>query len=386
MVPRVHQTRPGDDPLVRGSRRGSTGAMPRLSRAAADAVARVRDVAGDSSTAAHLADRALGALRGAVPFDEGTVFLVDPDSLLLTHVVGYHGPAVEGVYGWVRDVYLVAGEAGAMHFPTLLGSAGGVGAYHADLDRWLRVAPVGIDGSLLARRWHETETPPGGFLRYGIASRRRWIGALQLARHEPGPGFRPSEIEVLDRAVPVLARALDVLLASGDRATDPETPPAGRVLFDAERRLTAASTTGLRWLDRLSAADHLHQPPDVPVGLQALVSHLAATGAASARIGTWGAAVSGEVLVELSPATGAPSVGYCLTIEPATATTASVTAAQWSVAKLVARGLSDKEVAAALGVAVSTVHERVAALHAALQTHTRGQLVAALANIPHARP
>jgi len=92
--------------------------MPRLSRAAAGAVSQVREVAADSSSATHLADRVLATLRRAVPFDEGTLFLVDPDSLLLTEVLGYRGPDVEGIYGWVRDVYLVAGEPAPMHFPT----------------------------------------------------------------------------------------------------------------------------------------------------------------------------------------------------------------------------------------------------------------------------
>ena len=318
-----------------------------------------------------------------MPFDEGTVFLVDPESLLLTQVLGYRGPNVAAVYGWVRDVYLVAGEPAPMHFPTLLGSNGGVGAYHADPDRWLRVDPIGVDRVVLERAWRETDTPPGGFLRYGIAHRRRWIGALQLARTEPGSGFRPSEIELLDRTVPVLARALGDLLLTGNRATDSEAPPPGRVLFDGGRRVTAASATGLAWLERLSEVDSPHQQPDVPVGLQALVSHLAATAAASARMATMGATVCGEALVELSP-TGDPSVAYCLTIDAAAhASTASLTGAQWAVARAMGRGRSDKEIAAALGVAVSTVHERVAALHATLGTHTRGQLVAALSAIPH---
>ena len=60
-----------------------------------------------------------------------------------------------------------------------------------------------------------------------------------------------------------------------------------------------------------------------------------------------------------------------------------LSAREIEVLDCVAQGLSNKEIAAALGVAVSTVHERVAALHAALGTHTRAQLVAALGAIPH---
>jgi hypothetical protein len=359
--------------------------MPHLSRAASDAVRRVRDVAADASSAVHLAQRTLAVLSGPVPFDEGALFLVDPDSLLLTDLLAYRGASVEGMYGWVRDFYLVAGEPPPMHFPTLLSTKGGVGAYHVEPDRWLGVAPVGLAGTALARAWRETETPAGGFLRYGIAYRRRWVAALQLARVEPGPGFRPSEVEVLDRTVPVLGRALGGLLAAEHRGTDPAVTPAGRLIFGADRRMISGTASTLQWLARLSAGDHLHPRPEVPVALQALVNHLAGSGVAAGRVATNDATVFGEVLVQLSGDTGEPSLGYCLNIEPgAPATRRSLTGAQWVVAQAVGRGLADKEIAAALGVATSTVHERVAALHGALGTHTRGELVAALA--PLARP
>ena len=57
-----------------------------------------------------------------------------------------------------------------------------------------------------------------------------------------------------------------------------------------------------------------------------------------------------------------------------------LTGAQWAVARAVARGDSDREIAAALHLAPATVHEHVAALHRLLGTGTRPRLVAALAN------
>jgi DNA-binding NarL/FixJ family response regulator len=49
------------------------------------------------------------------------------------------------------------------------------------------------------------------------------------------------------------------------------------------------------------------------------------------------------------------------------------------VARAVARGDSDQEIAAALHLSVATVHEHVSALHRLLGTATRPRLVAALA-------
>ena len=349
--------------------------MPRVGRAASDAMARVRDIAADASTAAHLAERVLAALARAIPFDAGAVFLVDPESLLLTRLLAQRGYDAEAIHSWVRDVYLVVGEPAPMHFPTLLRENGGVGAYHPDPDQWLRVAPTGLDRDALARGWHDTGTPAGGFLRYGIAHRRRWVGALQLTRLESGAGFRRSEVELLDRTVPAVGRALGTLLAEERREMDVVPVVPGRVCFGADRRVASATDDGLRWLSQLAEGDGTQ----IPLALQALVSQLAGSGVPSARVSTNECTVLGEVLVELSPMTGGPSIGYCLSIDGAAHVPASLTQGQWSVAQGVGRGLSDKEIAGVLGIATSTVHERVASLHDALGTCTRAQLVAALA-------
>jgi DNA-binding NarL/FixJ family response regulator len=47
------------------------------------------------------------------------------------------------------------------------------------------------------------------------------------------------------------------------------------------------------------------------------------------------------------------------------------------VARAVAAGLSDREIAGRMHLSVHTVHERVAALHELCGTNTRPQLVAA---------
>jgi DNA-binding CsgD family transcriptional regulator len=215
-------------------------------------------------------------------------------------------------------------------------------------------------------------------VRYGLAHRHRWVGALQLSRLDPGRGFRPAELDFLDRAAPALARALAALLAPATPAAD--RPPAGHVTFDADRRLVSMSASGERWLARL-APDAL--APAVPVAVQSLVGHLAGTSVDAGAVSALTAdgeevRLSAEPALRLAP-DGTPGRGWSVTIGSAPVSARGLTGAQWSVAQAVARGDSDREIAAALHLSPATVHEHVAALHALLGTGTRPRLVAVLA-------
>ena len=73
--------------------------------------------------------------------------------------------------------------------------------------------------------------------------------------------------------------ALSPPLAAAGPVPTPR-PPLGQVVFDDRRRLVSLSASGERWIGLL-APDAL--APEVPVALQALVSHLAARDATPAR-------------------------------------------------------------------------------------------------------
>ena len=353
--------------------------MAGLPARARRALEQLRLVCADASGAELLAERALAVLDSAVPFDDGALFAVDSDSLLFTRVLAYQGAAPEAMAVWLRDIYLVAREPGALHVPTLLGRGGGAAAFHQDGDRWLRATPPPVDGRTLARAWRAWESPAGGALRYGLAHRRRWVAALQLARLEPGTGFRPGELDLLDRAAPLLAAALAERTAPSAPA---DRPPLGQVVFDDRRRLVSVSASAQRWIDLL-APDAIGT--DVPVAVQALVGHLAGASTETGALATVDRD-GGRVVLRAEPALrlddeGRPGRGYAVTIAAASATAdrSGLTGAQWAVARAVARGDSDREIAEALHVSVATVHEHVAALHRLLGTTTRPRLVAALA-------
>jgi DNA-binding CsgD family transcriptional regulator len=351
-------------------------------------------IVSDASSATQLAQRTLDAIHPAVPFDLGAVWAVDSESLLLTGVLARRGHTRAELHDWVRDIYLVAGEPPSMHFPALLRRGGGVGAYHSDPDRWLRVTPEPDTARGLATAWQATRTPPGGFLRYGLAHRRRWVGALQLARLDTGSGFRPSELEFLDRTAPALGRALAERLTPNSTAPSRPAPDHGRLIFDHQRRVVSVSQAGLDWLGQLDDVDdRTDRPVAVPLAAQSLVSHLAASGSSEARIATTDVngrpvTIRGERLLHAGTTGRAePMLGYCLTVCTAPLLGvdrgSTLTDGQWRVARAVAQGLTDREIAVQLGLAPATVHERVQSLHNLLDTHSRAQLVATLHLAPY---
>jgi DNA-binding CsgD family transcriptional regulator len=365
--------------------------MPRLPERGRRALEQVRLIASDASSIGLLARRTLEAIDSAVPFDDGALFGVDPSTLVLNRLLAYRGTAPDALRDWVRDVYLVAREPGAMHFPTLLASGGGAAAYHEDTERWLRVPPPPVPSRALRDGWRLWDSPPGGVVRYGLAHRRRWVAALQLSRLEPGSGFRPGELEILDRAAPTLARALVAQLASPGTPAAGERPRAGQLVFDGDRRLVSMSASAEAWLARLADADAPAATPggqpSIPVAVQALVSHLAGSAQSSGRITASDVdgrrvAVLAERAVRLDPERSEElSGGYAVSLSsaPLDAGGSDLTGAQWAVAQAVARGLSDREIAASLQVSPATVHEHVGALHRLLGTSTRARLVAELA-------
>ena len=367
--------------------------MPRLSERGRRTLEQIKLIAADASDAGLLARRALDALDAAVPFDDGAIFGIDHGSRVFNRLLAYRGAEPGALRDWIRDVYLVAREPGAMHFPTLLGSAGGVAAYHEDADRWLRAPPPPVPPRELREAWRQWESPAGGVIRYGLAHRRRWIAALQLSRLEPGAGFRPGELELLDRAAPTLARALAERI-SGDGTPSAEAagaPSPGHLSFDEHRRMVSVSESGALWLASLTIDDGAgageSAPGDVPVAIQALLSRLAGSDDSAARLAATDqdgrpVEVTAERAVRLDPerceeVTG----GYSVMVRRASGAMAeaSLTGAQWAVAQAVARGLSDREIADSLQISTATVHEHVGALHELLGTNTRPRLVAELA-------
>jgi DNA-binding CsgD family transcriptional regulator len=366
--------------------------MTRLSAAERTALDGLRTAADDASSAPSLAGRALAILQAAIGFDEAYILAVDPESLLFTRLLAWRGDRVDQFASWLRDVYLVVDRRAypEISFPALIRDWGGIVILHERVDRWIGSVPRPTDPELFARIWRGAGSPPGGGLRASFADRGRPIAAMQAGRWQKGDGFRPHDAEILRRIGPALARALRVRLeaSTAGRDWDAEPPPdPGHLLFSPDRRLAFVDGPGEAWVARIPDDSLRARGLRVPVAAQSLVNHLASDPAPEASVrlvdrrgsgvqirGTRAGPV-GENAADRRDWTHvtiqADAIGTRLAI-------GMLTARQREVALSVAHGLGDRAIAARLGVSPATVHDHVAALHAAFGTRARVELVAAL--------
>lgn len=366
--------------------------MTRLSATERTALDGLRTAAEDASSAPALATRALAILEAAIGFDEAYILAVDPESLLFTRLLGWRGERVDHFASWLQDVYLVFERRAypELSFPALMREWGGIVVLHERVDHWIGSVPRPADPDPFARMWREAGSPPGGGVRASFADRGRPIAAMQAGRWQKGDGFRAHDVELLRRIGPMLARALRVRLEAptAARNEDAEPPPdPGHLLFGPDRRLAFIDGPGETWVARIPDDSLRARGMRVPVAAQSLVNHLASDPSPEASIrlvdrhgrgvmirGTRAGPV-GDVATEprdwIHLSIQADAVGNRLAI-------GTLTARQREVALAVARGLGDRAIATRLGVSPTTVHDHVAALHAAYGTRARAELVAAL--------
>jgi DNA-binding CsgD family transcriptional regulator len=367
--------------------------MGRVSRSELAMLERLRAVEIDASSPEDLAARALTILESVIGFDESYILALDQGSLLFTRILAYRGSRFPRFVEWLRDVYLLREREVVpwVAFPELLREHGGVLVAHERIDRWIGSAPRPADVDRWTRVWRDSGSPPGGGLRAGFADRGRWVAALQAARWAPGDGFRPHDVAILRRAAPGLGRALRRLLETGwfDRdAADRAPLGPGHLLFDPDRHPAYIDALGEAWIGRIPEDGVLSHGMDVPVAAQALVNHLGSSEVeeASSRLADrfgLGLILRAGRARSFDVSLAAIAGGWVhLTIQADALAgrfaRTSLTPRQRQVAQAVASGLSDASVAERLGIAAVTVHEHVAALHAAFGTSSRAQLVSEL--------
>lgn len=223
-------------------------------------------------------------------------------------------------------------------------------------------------------------------MRYGLFVAGRPVAALQMARWRDGDGFRPSELDLLARTGPTLARGLDRLLRPSTRGEDvagPRPPPSGYLTFDDRRGVAYGDRAGMAWLERLPDDGPVSRHLRAPVVIQSCVSWLRAEGDGTVLLHNadrYGLAVtvSGTVPEPIGARNGPRH--FHIGVSAARLTiVGSLTPRQRQVADALAEGPSDAAIAARLGIAASTVHDHVARLHVITGINTCGSLVANLA-------
>jgi DNA-binding CsgD family transcriptional regulator len=283
-------------------------------------------------------------------------------------------------------------------FPNLLRHHGGLWIAHEQTDRWIGDVPLPKDPDAFATAWRAAGSPPGGGLRFGFADRGRWVAALQAGRWQPGAGFQRHDAELLRRAGPRLAVALATKLRPTRPAggsNDAPGPDRGNLLFDPDRQLAFMDGPGDAWLRRFPDDGVSSHGMAIPVAVQSLVNYLArfpASHATSHLIDKHGAGIAVRAdrtarLAEAGPprriVPAEPSGWVHIAIESDVRmrriNARRLTPRQRAVADALSAGVTDRAIAASLGISTNTVREHAAALHAAFGTRTRSELVAALA-------
>jgi len=363
--------------------------VPHLSVPHEAALTRLRRIASDSSTAPALASRALIVLCETVRLDDAAIFALDSASLLFTALLAYSGPNAAELVHWLRDVYLGSepSEPEGMTFPALLRDHGGVWASHEDVSRWIGAVPRPADPALFAERWRSLGSPPGGGVRLGLGYRGRWVAALQGARWQPGDGLRPSEVELLRRAAPILGKALVQMLHNREaRSNRPAVPPPGHFLFDPARQLAFLDASAEAWLERFPHGSRI-EGLQAPLPVQAAVAYAQRYPGKAIQVSLadrYGVpiAVRGEPArrADDSAHAGPPWIHVSVALAGGTQLgPGAFTPRQLDVARGIARGLGDAAIAEMLGIGRGTVHQHVRALHRSAGTHRRAELTLAVA-------
>ena len=370
--------------------------MPHLSRASTEAMGAVRGACADATTAAALAERVLAILQPVIAFDGAEILALDPDALVLTRVLAHRGGRLADLAFFLREVYLLTTDSEWLDARQLLREGRGAGAFHERFERWIRAECPAMSQAAFTRLWRRLGSPPGGGLRYGLACHGRWVALLQAARWQPGPGFRASDLELLDQIAPTLSSAIrDRLLAGDLPSPDSGVPGAGHLMLNHHRRLVAVDASADAWLARLPDDGLTQVGSELPVAAQSVVNHVGGSSIGSSRchvVDRHGVAV--EVVAQRarphrnnvdSASQGSRSMeDWCSVTLAAAGAHADhpslklLTNRQRQVATAVASGLTDKQIAAQLGIAATTVHDSVAVLHRRLGTGSRAALVARL--------
>ena len=330
--------------------------------------------------------RLLAALQLAVPADIQGLFGVDPGSLLFNRLLAVNASAVAQQLAWLEHVYLNE-RPPAVSFPGLMRAHLPVVAIHDRFETsW--GTPAGLFAPLSAadhyRVYHEVNTPAGGVLRGCFAVDGQWIAALELGRLEARHPFQRSEVAFLRLLTPLIARMLraaferEHALASID-SSGPDV--AGVLVLGPDRRLLFHNAAAEQWCDRLRAreAEGGRLPTAVVSAAACLQAGKDSSDHRIVRVPTQ----VGNIRVEASFGLEDGSTTIVLSPErpparPELPLSWSLTPQQHQILSLVARGLSNRQVATKLVISENTVASHLSHAYEKLGVHSRSEFLARL--------
>jgi len=357
--------------------------MPHLSHTQSAARQQLMQLTQSQLLPEQMGSRVLAALQLAVPADLQALFGIDSGSLLFNRLVAANARGVAEQLAWLQHVYLANEPSPGLTFPALMRAHLPAVALH-DRPETSWGVPARLFAADHYRLYHEIGTPAGGVLRGCFAVDSQWIAAVQLLRPDANRPFQRSDVAFLRLLAPTIARMLraaferEHALASID-SSEPDV--AGVLVLAPHRRLLFHNAAAGRWCDLLRAteAEGGHLPTAVLSAVARLQAGTDSSDQQIVRVATPVRAIRVEasfgveddsVMIVLIPERPAAPLELPLSW--------SLTPQERQILSLIARGLSNRQVATKLVISENTVASHLSHAYEKLGVHSRSEFLAFL--------
>jgi DNA-binding CsgD family transcriptional regulator len=360
--------------------------MPRLSRPQTETRRVITDLAARGLAPEALGARLLSALQGAVPFDDGRLFAIDPGTLLVNRVLAATHSDGWARREWFREVYLAAEPLVYLELPALMRAGLHAVAFHDRQETcwgYPRELLDQIEPRDHFRLFHELRSPVGGTLHACFSHAGRWVAALQIYRRDAARPFRPGEVTFVRALAPMIGDALHAAFARECAANHLSTPvpeATGILVLDADLSIRLSTPAAETWCTLVRDAErHGHSP--LPGAVWSALAGLRAAEGSRLASTVIAPSPAGRVRVEASRAGPDGAVAVVLSSErppapPELPLDWPLTDQQRRIATLLARGLSNRRIGSALEMSENTVEWHLRNAYEALGVRSRTQLLA----------
>lgn len=367
--------------------------MPHLSHTQEETRNRIKSLAGRGLLPDDLGREIVGALQCAIPSDEMVLLGIDPESLLINRILGLVGNNPNGTFYWLRHVYLVNEPMEELTIPGIMArNLRAVILRDRPENCW--GVPAAIFSAVTPHQfynsYHDIGTPPGGGLRGWFEAAGRKIAAIQMVRVDLTDPYRPTDAQFIQLLAPLIAQALSSSFAREEaqlRAGE-DLIAAGMIAINSRGQIIMQSRTADRWFEELTDARYAQPqstgPSALPVFVWSAIAGLRATVAQGAlnvrlRVPTH----LGMLRVEASPSNADGTIAVVFVAErpqPQLELPQSwqLTPQERRVLTLVARGLTNRQIAAALVVTEHTIETHLAHAYDKLSVNSRTQFLSRL--------
>jgi DNA-binding CsgD family transcriptional regulator len=361
--------------------------MARLSRAQQGVRDQILQLEGRSLLPEAAGNRLLALLQLVIPADSGVLFGIDPNSLLFNRILAINEGFLSGRLWWLQNIYLTGEPIPELTFPGLMRANLSAVSMH-DLPQKSLGIPPDFLGSLAPTTWqriyYETLTPDGGLLRGCFAANGRWIAALELFRLDTGKPFHPTDVGFVRLLAPLIGRILSSAFEYERALCTAEVGPddSGILVLEPDGRVRVSTPAAETW-SKLLRDSGMKQEKMLPTAIWSAVARLRSgqekatdrvlhvwTPAGNLRVEASQGGEDGSTAVLLAPER--PPASFELPLHW------PLTPQERQVVLLVARGLSNRQIAARLVVNESTVESHLVHVYEKLQVHSRTELLACL--------